>query len=412
MKSFALALLSAWLALPVAAQTVDAKSRVDINTFTASDANRQLTICLVPDIQNMVSSSDFDAEGGASNCAVTTGYCTGSSCTASPWCSVSWRNTGEILLRNMAYSLTGQWTSIDYSAIDGTDTVRSKRPHPLDHGPCDLIAGLGDNLDTANLREYNELTADMLHQYAMAKMFWTIIRDSGIPFIIARGNHEGEGTFEQLLADLGVSGLSFYHDGDADGEQYAVTFPTRIGKNFCALTLDDDIESDTGDEYTAGEKAWILATAGCGSALPTILIGHIIVGTTGALGVYATDITGNAAGDPIFIVAGGHYTPGLPISVKTSTTNLAAKTVFTFFSNWQEWNRHNTNVGGNGISTSDGIGGAYTVIQIDANSSRFCAHDWNPYHQSRSSKGGTQDNGATELYSSECVDFDFDARFP
>ena len=30
----------------------------------------------------------------------------------------------------------------------------------------------------------------------------------------------------------------------------------------------------------------------------------------------------------------------------------------------------------------------------------------------RSSKGGTQDNGGTEMFSSACFDFNFDARYP
>ena len=54
------------------------------------------------------------------------GSCIGANCEKSPYCKDSWYRTGEILLDNMAYSMTGQWQKIDYSAIKGRDDVQSK----------------------------------------------------------------------------------------------------------------------------------------------------------------------------------------------------------------------------------------------------------------------------------------------
>ena len=158
----------------------------------------------------------------------------------------------------------------------------------------------------------------------------------------------------------------------------------------------------------------MLATTGCGSDLPTLLIGHEIVNldASATLSAEASTVVGTASADEVFLVAGGHYTATPVISRKVEGTNVGGKAVFRLFSNWQEFNRHNQNVGGTGVSASDGIGGAYTVVTLDANSSRLCAHDWNPYFQTRSSKGGTQDNGGTEMFSSACFDFNFDARYP
>ena len=64
-----------------------------------------------------------------------------------------------------------------------------------------------------------------------------------------------------------------------------------------------------------------------------------------------------------------------------------------------------------GVTPSDGQGGVYTVITIRPEKKKLCAHDWNPYFQTRSARGNGQDPGLiamTEL----CEDFDLDARFP
>ena len=373
---------------------------------------RTTTICLVPDIQNMTSMSDGVVANPSVDCSQTEGaYCTGASCVSSPYCSASWWQTGRILLDNMAYSLTGQWSAIDYTAVKHADNVLSKRGHALDHGRCDAIIGLGDNMDTTDLRTYAQLTSDMVHQYEMAIGFWRIVKASGIPYIIARGNHDGEGAFDTLITALGVESEPFHYAIHSERDQYAIKFSTKTGKDFCALTLDDDAASEVGDEYTASEAAWVLSNVGCGSDLPTILVGHeIVISDAGAtLLSSASTVTLNAGAGEVFIVAGGHYTDSA-ISRKVEGTNGSGAAIFKFFSNWQEMNRHNTNLNGNGITTSDGNGGMYTVISVDAGNSRICAHDWTPYWQSRGTVGNGQDT--TQLASSTCFNFNFDTRFP
>jgi hypothetical protein len=101
-------------------------------------------------------------------------------------------------------------------------------------------------------------------------------------------------------------------------------------------------------------------------------------------------------------------------SVKASEINPATgERVWKLFSNWQEMNRHNPGARSRpeGVTPSDGQGGVYTVITIRPEKKKLCAHDWNPYFQTRSERGNGQDPGLiamTEL----CEDFDLDARFP
>ncbi len=443
MRLAALALLSAWLAMPVAAQTVDALSRTEINTFTASNANRQLTLCLLADMQNTVSQDDFDGIGGVTGCPVTAGYCTGASCTSSPYCSGSWHNTGRILMQNLAYELTGQWEKIDYSAIDGSDNVQSKKPHPLDNGHCDAILSLGDMTDVPNDSGYGNYVASSAatltslgydYQHETNKAFWGIIDKSGIPYVLAQGNHDPWVWWADLFTTFAIEGKSYFYDReDVYGLSYAALIPTRLGTPLCVESLafsDSYIDPNNPSQTTRGADvlAWAISNVGCGGDYPTVLIGHAEITIGGGLsfaadGVRIVDITG-IAGSPgatgtseVFMAAGGHYigVEGMTPSVKTSFTGRfgadADQTVYTFFSNWQEVNRHDTNDAQLGITASDGNGAAYTIVQIDANSSRICSHDWSPYWQTRNSRGNGQNHGE-ELMSSRCFDFDFDARYP
>jgi hypothetical protein len=115
----------------------------------------------------------------------------------------------------------------------------------------------------------------------------------------------------------------------------------------------------------------------------------------------------------VFVVAGGHWTSPVRSSYKGSEViPETGQRVFKLFSNWQEMNRHN---GGResmpeGVTASDSQGGVYTVITISPTDKTICAHDWNPYFQTRSEKGNGQEStgiAMTEL----CEDFDLDARF-
>ena len=376
-------------------------------------SSRSITVCIVPDIQNIVSQSDFDAEGGATSCPVTSGYCTGSSCTASPYCSGNWHQTGRIMLANMAYSLTGQWSQVDYSAIRGADAVLSRFGTSLDHGKCDLIVGVGDYLDTISGSgdpSFASLSATYLRMYSASLGFWRIIKDSGIPFLPARGNHDPEQVFAQMMTDLGFASLPFYYDSHSEGDQYAIKFSTQTGKDFCVLSMDDNALSVAGDRLTASEAAWVTSTVGCGDELPTIIVRHDGVDTNGALnpdpvGSFA-DVIADANNDEVFMLVGGHHTPTPIASYKGTEANVSGKSVLKLFSNWQEADRHASNVGGTGITASDGAGGEYTVVGIDADVDRICAHDWNPYWQKRGNI-----STSSIVTTSICIDFDFDARF-
>jgi hypothetical protein len=117
----------------------------------------------------------------------------------------SWYRTGEILLDNMAYSMTGQWEKIDYSAIKGRDDVKSRATKSLDHPKCDMILGLGDMMDisfppaklcTPAVLDKASPT-DNYHQYEAVLRFWQIIKASGILSRAAR-NHDPEDCFTKL----------------------------------------------------------------------------------------------------------------------------------------------------------------------------------------------------------------------
>ena len=439
MKPFALALLSIWLALPASAQTVDALSRVEINTFTASNANRTLALCLLADTQNAVSSDNAEQTPNAATDCSLASSCTGASCIASPYCSGSWHNTGRILMQNLAYELTGQWEKIDYSAIDGNDNVRSKKPHPLDNSRCDAILSLGDMTDVPSgtdlgYGDYEEASAATLtslgydYQHETNKAFWRIIDESGIPYVLNQGNHDPWVWWADLFTTFNIEGKSYFHEREPTfGLSYAVLIPTRLGKPLCVISYAFSDQYHDTDAYPTRESdnyAWVASVTGCGGNYPTVFVGHYalvasgVPGNSGAAPAFAQltggyyALPGVAGASEIFMGAGGH---DYPVATKSNFTGLfgadADALVYTFMSNWQETNRHDSNDSGLGVTTSDGNGGAYTVVMIDANASRICGHDWSPYWQARSSRANGQNHGAEQM-SSICFDFNFDARFP
>lgn len=366
-----------------------------------------LNACLVPDIQNIVSQDD----GGtaATGCTIALG-CTGAYCSDSIYCDTTWQNTGRRILRNLAYDLTSQWSRIDWTDVRGFDTAAKNAP-TSDRPPCDVIIGLGDNydvLDGTGNPTYAGSSAEGQRQVDVATEFWQIIKASGIPFIIARGNHDPELIFRGMLTALNVSGLSYYVGGTED--QYAIKINTSLGKQLCVMTQDDDFLHVAGDTLSAGEIAWVTANTGCGTDLPTIVARHEAVDGGGALTAELTTLIGTASADEVFLLVGGHFTPNPPTSVKSSTTNLGGKTVWKFFSDWQEMDRHPSSANTPyGVTPSDGCGGMYTVLRVDAYDKTITAWDWNPYYMTRSTPAQCE---ITPLVSTLNQAFDFTARYP
>jgi hypothetical protein len=405
-----------------------------------SAAAQDIHICLVPDTQNQAGATDSAVVLPDSTCRVDPikGSCVGASCEKSPYCTNSWYTTGEILLNNAAYSMTGQWEKIDYSAIKGRDKVLSKQSESLDHPRCDMILGLGDMMDIsyppAKMCAPAVLdhagTTDSYHQYEAIEGFWRIIQASGVPFLPLRGNHDPEDCFSKLMRALEFESLPFYYSKSVSsgpaggavlaGQSYAIKAEIA-GKTFCAVGVQDAVANDVWPGPALTDVAFCDAAIGCGGNFPTILISHGAIHPTGAidnsgdptLGTLRDGCVRDPNNSEVFVVAGGHWTNPVTTSVKASEViPETGKRVWKLFSNWQEMNRHN---GGRqsmpeGVTPSDGQGGVYTVITISPAKKTICAHDWNPYFQTRSERGNGQEAGLiamTEL----CEDFDFDERF-
>jgi len=411
-------------------------------------AERDITICLVPDTQNQASASDNGVLLPATTCRVdaTSGSCVGGFCEKSPYCTGSWYKTGEILLDNAAYSMTGQWEKIDYSAIKGRDKVQSKLDHTLDHPRCDLILGLGDMMDisfppgkmcTPEVLDHASPT-DSYHQYEAVLRFWEIIKASGVPFLPLRGNHDPEDCYAKLMSALDFESLPFYFSKSSSGRTPGSGEPGKVdgallsgqsyaikseiaGQTLCAVGVVDAIADDAWAGPAMTDVAFCKAAIGCGGKFPTILTAHGAVLPTGeienagdpALGTLRDGCIRDPNNAEVFAVAGGHWTSPVRSSMKASeVVPETGQRVWKLFSNWQEMNRHN---GGRpslpeGITPSDGQGGVYTVVTISRAKKKICAHDWNPYFQTRSERGNGQEPGLIAM-SELCEDFDFDARF-
>jgi hypothetical protein len=170
------------------------------------------------------------------------------------------------------------------------------------------------------------------------------------------------------------------------------------------------------------DAAFCKAAIGCGGGFATVLSSHGAVLPSGRiddsgdpkLGRLRSDCVANADHAELFLVAGGHWTSPVKSSYKGS--ELIAETgqrVWKLFSNWQEQNRHN---GGkpswpDGVTPSDSQGGVYTVITISSSEKTLCAHDWNPYFQTRNARDNGQEPGSIDM-TELCEEFDLDARFP
>lgn len=409
---------------------------------------RDITICLVPDTQNLANQWDGGLVMPDKTCQVDPqkGSCAGAACQKSPYCTESWFRTGETLLNNVAYSMTGQWEKIDYSAIKGRDDVKSKLDESLDHPKCDMILGLGDMMDisyppgklcTPGALD-NASPTDNYHQYEAILGFWKIIRDSGIPFLPLRGNHDPEDCFTKLMTTLEFDSLPFFFSKSSStrppggegpnakygavlaGQSYAIKAEID-GRTLCAVGVQDAVANEDFPGPATTDVAFCDKAIGCGGSFATILTSHGAVLPHGriddsgdpALGRLRSGCVADANNAEVFVVAGGHWTSPVRSSYKGSEViPETGQRVFKLFSNWQEMNRH---TGGkpswpDGVTASDSQGGVYTVITISPSEKKLCAHDWNPYFQTRSERGNGQEPGGiamTEL----CEEFDFDARF-
>jgi hypothetical protein len=309
-----------------------------------------------------------------------------------------------------------------------------------------MILGLGDMMDIeyppAKLCTPASLDhagpTDSYHQYEAIEGFWQIIKASGIPFLPLRGNHDPEACYTKLMTALDFESLPFYYSkstsgrapssdgsGKSDGavlsgQSYAIKAEIA-GKTFCAVGVQDAVANDMWPGPAMTDVAFCDAAIGCGGGFPTLLTSHGAVHPTGeiddsgdpALGRLRSGCVADPNNGELFAVAGGHYTSPVKSSFKGSEViPETGQRVWKFFSNWQEMNRHN---GGKpswpgGVTASDSQGGVYTVITISPSEKKICAHDWNPYFQTRSERGNGQEPGLIAM-SELCEPFDFDARF-
>lgn len=402
--------------------------------------SRSLRICLLADMQNVVSSpSDAAIPNAAGDCTTDPTYgCRGDFCTQSPYCTVSWRNTASRFMSNLAYDLTGQWDKLDWTGLVGTDNVLTKPNRPLYHQPCDLILSLGDMTDVPNTLGYGNYVASsaatldglgLTYEFETSKAFWHLVDDSGVPYMLHQGNHDPWAWWNTLFTELDIENKSYFYTREPTyGLSYAILVPTGWGKSVCVVGIGfSDTFYDGVAQPTRGADilTWATSTVGCGADHPTIIIAHSQVGedgepySTGAVpqvitltGIAPGTYPGTAGVSEIFMIAGGHHVS--TDSSKTSYTGLfgvsADATVYGYYSNWQETSRHNTTIP-YGPSEKESNGAWYTIVELQPDRDRICAFDWSPYWQVPN--GGTA-NGQTAGIgtSAGCQAFDFDARYP
>jgi hypothetical protein len=185
--------------------------------------------------------------------------------------------------------------------------------------------------------------------------------------------------------------------------------------------VQDAVTNDAWPGPAATDVAFCREAIGCGGDHPTILTAHGAVHPTGmiddsgdpALGTLRSGCVAEPAHGEVFAVAGGHWTSPVKSSYKGSEAiPETGQRVFKLFSNWQEQNRHN---GGKpsypeGVTPSDSVGGVYTVITLRPDEKEICAHDWNPYFQTRSATDNGQEPGGIAM-TEKCEELDLDARF-
>ena len=448
MRGFLVSLV-VWLgATPCLAQTTFGTSRVFgqagiVSTQVGSGFDlRDFNICLLTDTQNVVS-----AEAGAglndplTDCT-TVGYgCTEPYCTKSDYCTVSWKHTAERFMANLAYDLTGQWNKIDWTGLVGRDNVLVKPSRAIYHQPCALVLSLGDMTDVVNNSGYGNYVASsaatldglgLTYQHTTNKMFWNLVNESGIPWMIHQGNHDPWVWWNELFTLFDIENKSYFYAREPTwGLSYAILVPTSMGKPVCVVGIAfSDTFFDAGAQPNRGADilTWSTSVVGCGANHPTVMIGHSQVDIDGTLhtagavpqiitlvGEASTAYTGTAGASEIFMAAGGHHVDtGSLTSAKISVTGLFGldtdQTVYTYYQNWQETNRHGTQAT-YGLTEKESNGAWYTIVTLQPDRDRICAHDWTPYWQVPN--GGTANGQVADITtSSGCQAFDFDTRFP
>ena len=385
---------------------------VGTSTTTTGQDTRDIYLCFIPDTQNQTSQDD--QVPNRLTCAVADD-CTGTNCTKSPYCSGEWQGrTSGLLMRNLAYELTGQYSKIDWTEISGNDPTRSFWPNALaPHPRCDVIISLGDmadindGVDNAGLNINNIGQAGGQQQWLHVREFWSIINASGIPYLPVRGNHDPANLYRELMeTTLNFTSKSFYYAEEPTRDlQYAIKFPTPTGKQFCVIGGNSAVHTYLNADGT--ELAWVNANVGCGANLPTIVVQHEGVDDDGDLAVsgFLDSVSVADTSGYAFMFAGGHNVPAY--SAKSVGT-LDGFTRFRFGTDFQECNRHNAGLSSPyGVTPSDGSGDYYTVIRISPERDTVSGYDWSPYWLTTN----TDPDGCAPT-SSINTSFDFDARFP
>lgn len=372
----------------------------------AAAAARDTYICLVPDTQGLTVVNTTGQVPDMNSCKPNPdpAYgCKGSHCEASPYCKTNWIETDKLMLRNLAYELTGQWEKIDYSEISGGDATRSHQNAGLDHPRCDLILGLGDitnNPDGVFDWPWDKLQTHQQEWQIGLEDLWSIIDASGIPYLAVQGNHDSLDAYKRFLGILRVEAKPwFYAMEKTQRVSYAIKVKLPTGHTFCVVGL--SWRGGTGPDPT--ERAWAQDTWGCGGDYPTIGVQHSGQGWN--------QIQAGARNGESFFFANGHWIQ-VPCSTKTFVSRGGGRGYFTFFSNWQthgRWDRDEGGPpalggnGGRGNTTWDGLGTFYTVVRVSPAEKKVQAWDWSPYFLTRTAR--------QPINSKLDVDFDFDASY-
>lgn len=266
-----LALIALLVASPALAQQVEL-GPPGMQTAAGTVATRTTYICIVPDIQNLTSVVN-DQVGSSANttCSCGTGA---TNCSTSPWCSGSWRETNATILRNMAYELTGQWSRIAWP-FTGPVPARAvgSIANPTNGVPrkCDLVVQVGDIGDSGHPFDstigYANLTQQIKDEWIIAQRdFFEILRQAGVPFIAAQGNHDAPNAYLNYFTEALVQSLPGYYAEDYPNSiSWAIKASTPAGE-ICAVMY--------GCRASLAALDFAYANVGCGDDLPTIVVSH------------------------------------------------------------------------------------------------------------------------------------------
>jgi hypothetical protein len=268
-----------------------------------------------------------------------------------------------------------------------------------------LILGLGDitnNPDGVFDFPYDKLQTHQEEWKIAIDNLWSIIDQSGIPYLASQGNHDSLDAYKRFLGLLGTEKKPwFYAMEKTKKSSYAIKAKLPSGE-FCVVAL----SWRGGVSADPAEQAWVRDTWGCGGDHPTIGVHHSGQGWG--------PIQRDARNAESFFFANGHWITN-PFSAKAYVSRGAGGFgYFNFFSNWQargRWDRDEGGPvllggnGGRGNTTWDGLGTFYTVVRVSPAEKKVQAWDWSPYFLSRNTRYPLNGNSKLD------VDFDFDARY-